>query len=153
MTSIMPRSPVLDDRRNARPEWREYLGAIETAIRALEALGLDDGPIEVINALRARVEVLKAKIAALPEKAINRHERLLTWRGTIVNNAGGATFTHDFGTRNIWWQIRNLDAGGAMVAASFDAEVQGLDESGVRLGLGAGTFDAFILGVISDSTP
>lgn len=150
MTSIMPRSPVVDSARNARPEWREYIGAVEASIKILESLGLDDGPIQVMAALKARLAALEARITALPDKAINQHERLVMWRGTVVNSTGPATFDHNLGTRNIWWQIREMTSGGTLVAASFGTELDFSNEGAVRIHVGAGTFDATIYGVISD---
>lgn len=150
MAASMPRSPVADGARQARPEWRQYLGAIETAITALEALGLDNGPIQVIEALKARVAVVKARIDALPDLASNPHERLVMWRGLVLNSQGAATFEHGLGTRNVWWQIRDLANGGNVIGAAHDVEVDFSDEAAIRMHVGTGTFDALFYGVISD---
>lgn len=147
MTTRMPLSPVVDGARNAAPEWRQYLGAIEASITLLLRARVGSTVQRKVEELKGRIAALQTRIAALPEKAQNPHERLLMWRGQVINAGGAVSFNHELGTRHVFWQI--TDAGGNVVGG-FDTQVDALNDGFVRLNLPAGTFDATIFGVLSD---
>ncbi len=98
MTTMMPISPVVDGGRNATPAWRQYLGAIEASINVLLRARVDAGVQKKVEELKGRIAAIQARIAALPDKAQNPHERLMMWRGQVTNGSGAVTFPQTAGT-------------------------------------------------------
>lgn len=149
MTS-MPRTHVVDGARNVRPEWREYLGMIEASIGVLQRLSLDAGVIEAVERLKARLKAIEARIAALPDVAVDPHEHIVVWRGLLNDTGNEVTINHGLGTRHVFWQLRDINTG-LIAGETYNMRVAFDNEAAIRLHLAnSGTWDATVYGVISD---
>lgn len=143
----MPSSPVVDGRGNARPEWREYLGATRAAIDLLRALIVDTSGTQ---GLQDRLSALTRRIDGLNDLAMSEHERLVIWRGTNEGGGTRASFPHGLGTNHIWWHLRYASGsvpGRARQIEQNEGSVSFRDDDFDPLPLG---MDAVIVGVISD---
>lgn len=145
----MPLSPVVDDRRNAQPEWRRYLSATSEAIGLLKTLIQGSGGSDV---LEARIAALAKRVNDLAGLAASQRERLVIYRG--VNDGDGGTraaFNHGLGTEHLFWHFRDTATG----VAPFRLREIEQNEGAFRfrdddINPLPATLEATFIGVISD---